>query len=179
MSNIALNVLIGISRYRWSVAILAALVDGGARFAEILHKVGLSRDSLSRNLNSLIENGWVTRNPGHGHPLRPEYLLTAEGLSLASRAMAVLKVQEQLGLDAKDMTRWILPLIHVLAGEKKRFNEIDRTLPEASPRALSISLKAMASLGLLERTIVDDYPPVTEYILSSNGQMLAGALAIA
>lgn len=179
MSNMALNILIGISRYRWSVAILAALADGGARFAEILHQVGLSRDSLARNLNSLIDCGWVTRNPGHGHPLRPEYLLTAEGLSLARRAMAVLKVQEQLGLDEKDMTRWTLPLIHVLASGNKRFNEIDRALPDASPRALSISLKAMASLDLLERTIVDDYPPVTEYVLSPNGRMLAGALAIA
>ena len=50
---------------------------GGSRFAVMLARLGLSRSALAASLAQLQEAGWLRRNPGHGHPLRPEYVLTA------------------------------------------------------------------------------------------------------
>ena len=36
-----------------------------------------------RSLAHLIDIGLVIRNPGYGHPLRPEYLLTDNGRGVA------------------------------------------------------------------------------------------------
>ena len=45
----------------------------------MLARLGLSRSMLTASLTQLIEAGWLQRNPGHGHPLRPEYVLTDAG----------------------------------------------------------------------------------------------------
>ena len=52
----------------------------GARFVALANRLGVSRDSLTRTLGALIDAGFVARNPGHGHPLRPEYILTKRGV---------------------------------------------------------------------------------------------------
>ncbi len=179
MSILSLSTVLALSRYRWTIAILAALSGRGARFVEILNRVGLSRDSLSRALEQLIDAGWVIRNPGHGHPLRPEYLLTESGQALAQVASAILKTQNRLEIPVKDMTRWTLPLVHVLAAGQTRFSGIERALPEASPRAVSLSLKATTAQRLVQRKVLDGFPPTTEYLLAKNGKYFAEALEIA
>ena len=90
-SSLSLADLIALSRNRWAVALLADVAaHNGARFVELLHRLDLSRDSLSRTLDAAKAAGWIVPNPGRGHPLRPEYLLTQDG---ARMALAV----EQLG----------------------------------------------------------------------------------
>ncbi len=178
MSILPLSTVLMLSRYRWSIAILAALSGGGARFVEILKGVGLSRDSLSRALKQLIDAGWVIRNPGHGHPLRPEYLLTETGKALARTADSVIAAQNRLEIPVQDMSRWTLPLVHVLADGHHRFNAIERALPEASPRAVSMGLKATVMQQLAKRKVLDGFPPTTEYLLARNGRYLAEALEI-
>lgn len=179
MSILSLPTVLALSRYRWTIAILAALSGGGARFVEILNRVGLSRDSLSRALEQLIDAGWIIRNPGHGHPLRPEYLLTESGEAMAGVACAIMRTQSHLEIPVKGMTRWTLPLVHVLAAGQNRFSGIERALPEASPRAVSMSLKTATAQRLVKRTVLDGFPPTTEYLLSENGQYFAEALEIA
>lgn len=176
MSILPLSTVIALSRYRWSIAILATLSGRGARFVEILNRVGLSRDSLSRALEQLMESGWVIRNPGHGHPLRPEYLLTESGEALARVADSIVRTQNRLEIPVQDLTRWTLPLVHVLADGRNRFSAIERALPEASPRAVSLSLKASTAQRLVQRKVLDGFPPTTEYLLAKNGRYLAGAL---
>ena len=176
MSNISLDAAVELGRYRWSLAILATLPDGGARFVEMLNAVGLSRDSLSRSLEKLIAAGWVVRNPGHGHPLRPEYLLTRQGQEHARVASAVISAQKRLEIGPADMSRWSLPLIHVLSDREKRFRTIETLLSEATPRALSAGLKGLAEKDLVNRQIIDNYPPITQYSLSKRGQSIADAL---
>ena len=70
---------------RWLMPLLAEMsAEGSARFAVLLRRLGLSRSALSRSIGALEARGWLTRNPGHGHPLRPEYLLTDQGRPVAA-----------------------------------------------------------------------------------------------
>ena len=65
---------------RWLVPLMAHVgAEEGARFAAMRARLGLSRSALAASLAQLQEAGWLRRNPGHGHPLRPEYILTAAG----------------------------------------------------------------------------------------------------
>src|SRR3546814_8449157 len=84
--------------HRWLVPLLAVLASRkGARVVELIHRLGLSRDSLTRTLQAAAALGWVRRNPGHGHPLRPEYILTEAGSAAAARATIIAGAQAALG----------------------------------------------------------------------------------
>ena len=58
---------------------MTVVVCDNEGFAVIERRFNLSRNSLTRTLSYLREQGWVMPNPGHGHPLRPEYILTESG----------------------------------------------------------------------------------------------------
>ena len=63
--------------HRWAVPILAVLHrEKGAKFVTLGSRLGVSRDSLRRSLDRLTQQRLVRRNPGYGHPMRPEYVLT-------------------------------------------------------------------------------------------------------
>ena len=63
--------------HRWAVPVLAELHrTSGSRFVTLHRRLGIGRESLRRTLASLAEQDLVARNPGYGHPLRPEYVLT-------------------------------------------------------------------------------------------------------
>src|SRR3990167_5943514 len=99
--------LIQLGSHRWLVPLLADLAaHRGARFVELIHRLGLSRDSLTRTLDAAATIGWVQRNPGHGHPLRPEYRLTEAGAAPAARAAAIADAQRAVGGPAAAGTRW-------------------------------------------------------------------------
>src|ERR1700742_3786009 len=83
--------LIALFHHRWAPPALALLADrGGARFVELQRKLDVGRESLRRALDALIELGYVRRNPGYGHPLRPEYVITAAGRKAGRVAARVL-----------------------------------------------------------------------------------------
>jgi DNA-binding HxlR family transcriptional regulator len=175
-STLSLLDLIALSRNRWAVALLADLATHrGARFVELLHRLALPRDSLARTLNTLIEFGWVVRNPGHGHPLRPEYLLTPEGARFAVGAKSISAAQSQLGLAPGALTRWGMPLIRAIGPSRARFSELAETLAGATPRAISQGLQTLAVNELVAREGVDSYPPASLYRLTPGGLLLAAA----
>ncbi len=177
MSNADLATTVALSRYRWLIPVLAVLMErNGARFAEMSRGLGISADSLSNSLQHLVEMGWVMKNPGHGHPLRPEYLLTAAGRQIADLALGLFNAQRELNCDSKALKRWSLPILHILAMGTDRFNAIRRALPDATPRAISLSMKALQDEQLVERSLQDGFPPVTVYSLSDRGAQLADAL---
>lgn len=149
--------------------------SGGGRFAELRHRLGLPRDSLVRTIDAAIAAGWVQRNPGHGHPLRPEVILTDEGRRLASLAQALAEVLAQQDIAPSALSRWSLPLIQGLALGNDRFNELARHLPEATPRALSQALQRLVASDLVGRSVEPGYPPSTRYRLTTRGQLLAEA----
>ncbi len=179
MSSILnLEELASLGRYRWIVPVLAQLAGGrGGRFVALLNALGIARETLVRTLEAGIETGWIIRNPGHGHPLRPEYILTAQGMRIATTCQAIITTQHALDLPPAALTRWSLPIVRLVSDGCHRFNEIERALTTANPRALTQSLKAMTTLALITRVIVDDYPPRADYGLTQDGERLATALA--
>jgi DNA-binding HxlR family transcriptional regulator len=70
---------------RWTGAILAVLLQGGAmRFSEIAQAVpDLSDRLLSERMKELEARGIVERRVSHGAPVRVEYELTRMGRELA------------------------------------------------------------------------------------------------
>ena len=163
---------------RWSVPVLAALAaeGGGARFILLLNRVGCARSALASTLDHLKASGWIKRNPGHGHPMRPEYLLTTKGAAIASHAVKIEAVSAELDLTTKAFQRWTLPLTSELQASPRRFTQLKRELLPATPRALSLTLKQMIGNNLVSRDIVNDFPPVPLYDLTARGQELASAI---
>lgn len=168
--------LLQLGSHRWLVPLLADLAaHRGARFVELLHRLGLSRDSLTRTLNAAAAQGWVQRNPGYGHPLRPEYILTETGAAAAARSATIAAAQSAIGLPPDATTRWTLPLVAGIGAGHDRFNALSRLLAPATPRALSLGLSALGERGLVRREVIDMRPPTSRYDLTERGQVLAGA----
>lgn len=168
--------LISLGQHRWMLPVLAELQRrGGARFAELRNLLDLPRDSLVRTIDVAIAAGWAQRNPGHGHPLRPEVILTEAGRQLAVLALALADALAQQGLAPAMLGRWSLPLIQGLAAGKERFNELARHLPEATPRALSQALQRLVGNDLVGRSVDPGYPPTSRYRLTARGRALAEA----
>jgi len=142
----------------------------------LVHRLGLSRDSLARTLGAAIEAGWVVRNPGHGHPMRPEYVPTPAGRALAPAARRVLRRLRALGADDVGRNKWSLPVVYALCGGEDRFSALKGGLHGITPRALTEALKALEKAGLLEREVVESYPPTVRYRLTAAGRSLCAPL---
>lgn len=172
--------LVQLGSHRWLIPLLADLAaHKGARFVELVHRLGLSRDSLVRTLEAAQTVGWVRRNPGHGHPLRPEYILTEKGQAAAARAATIAEAQDAIGLPPGAATRWGLPLVAGIHAGHDRFNALSRLLAPATPRALSQGLTALGRHGLVTREILDQRPPASRYGLTKSGALLAVAACAA
>jgi DNA-binding HxlR family transcriptional regulator len=158
--------------HRWAVPVLAELRRRrGARFIELRNALDVSRDSLTRTLAALIQAGLVARNPGHGHPLRPEYILTPDGTRIAD--VCARLIVELDGLEDVALRKWSRPVIRALGKGSRRFSAVRSALGGVTPRALALALKELQAAGLVERTVTDDYPPATLYGLTPRARPLA------
>jgi DNA-binding HxlR family transcriptional regulator len=163
--------------HRWSAPILAELHrTSGARFVVLERHLGVSRESLRQTLAALLDAGLVRRNPGYGHPLRPEYLLTEDGSRLAPSLTRLLAVLTELGVDQIGLKKWSMPVVAALDGRRRRFSELREALPAVSPRALALALKDLETAGLVGRRVTHDYPPATVYRLTTAGRRVARVL---
>ena len=172
-STANLDLLCALGRRRWTLPLLAQFAqDGGQRFVQLLHRLQLPRDSLARTLQEAERAGWIMRNPGHGHPLRPEYILTAAGEAVAELALKLRDALISAGLDPGGLPRWALPVILELGQGHDRFNDLARALDQSTPRALSQSLRFLVAEGLVERRVQDGFPPSSRYILSASGSAI-------
>lgn len=177
-SSLSLEQIVDLHRNRWLVPLLADLAaHGGARFVELVSRLGIARDSLVRTLDAARDAGWVIPNPGYGHPLRPEYILTPIGKAVASSIGPLLAAQQQLGVSPGALTRWGMPLVQAIGSGHRRFNALSRALTPASPRAVSMGLQALVRHDVVIRGLVDAFPPVSVYDLTDRGRMLSRAMA--
>lgn len=110
----------------------------------------MNADSLSRSLEELMAAGWVQRNPGYGHPLRPEYILTKEGQDLARYCSLFDALVAELGVTSVIYRKWSVPTLLGINEGATRFNELRDSLV-ITPRALSQSLDSLCAVDLVRQ----------------------------
>jgi DNA-binding HxlR family transcriptional regulator len=167
--------LIALFHHRWSAPVLAELLrQKGSRFVTLGNTLGVGRESLKRTLASLIALGLVARNPGYGHPLRPEYVLTRRGSGVAARCTKLLAALE--GTTELALRKWSLPVLVALR-RPSLFSELQAALPGVTARALALTLKDLQAAELVERRIEDAYPPTAVYAPTPRARRLQRILA--
>ncbi|MFI9031948.1 winged helix-turn-helix transcriptional regulator [Staphylococcus pasteuri] len=63
-------------------------------------------------------------------------------------------------------------ILWYLLNNTLRFNEIQRLLPQASPKMLSQQLKELQKEGFIEKVIYPEVPPKIEYYMTDYGKTL-------
>lgn len=164
---------VNITSRAWALPILSNLHGGvPGRQATLLAATGASRSAFAQSMEHLIKIGLLERNPGHGHPLRPEFRLTHIGIKAAAIAN---KVQLVSAGDDQDLLRrsWTLPVLTSLH-RPSHFNEIKRNLLTITDRALSQSLKSMEDRNWVLRSVDDAArPPRSIYSAVNTGGMIS------
>jgi DNA-binding HxlR family transcriptional regulator len=149
----------------------------GSRVVTLVNRVGVGRESLRRTLRALVDGGLVARNPGYGHPLRPEYVLTPRGERVADVCRDLLAGLAELRVAEAALKKWSLPVVLALGGPgRRRFSALQEGLPEITARALALALKELVAAELVQRTVTDGYPPATVYGLLPAGARLLPVL---
>ena len=150
---------------RWNLRILALLHENnGARFVVMKHGLNVNADSLTRCLQFLTEGGWVRRNPGYGHPLRPEYILTPQGRAVASQCSRLVRTVERLDVAETVYHKWSVPLLVTIKTGIVHFSGLRQTL-DVNPRALTQGLRRLCASELIRQRV--------EYRLTPSGNRIA------
>jgi DNA-binding HxlR family transcriptional regulator len=69
--------------------------------------------------------------------------------------------------------KWTTVVLYCLSiREHRRFNELQKQIPDISKKMLIQTLRNLERDGLLERTVYQQVPPKTEYRLTENGHKL-------
>ena len=169
--------LVRLCHHRWAIGTAAEVARReGARFVELQHGLGIHPASLRAALDALLELRLIRRNPGYGHPLRPEYLPTESGARLGPALQALLRSWRERGIEETALRKWSLPVLDAVAGGHRRFRDLEAALPEITPRALARTIRDLGAAGLVEREIDPGFPPVPYYSPTSDGSRLARRL---
>lgn len=164
--------------HRWNLPVLAELHrTSGTRFVVLLNRLGISRDSLTHTLSALIRARWVRRNPGYGHPLRPEYILTKSGSRVAPHCQAVHDELQRRQAEEIGLRKWSMPAVLAIAQGMEHFVEIKDALPGITARALSLVLRDLQNAALVDRIVIDEYPPTTRYRLNPAARPLSASIS--
>ena len=157
----------------WAIPILARLHEGTAgRQAPLLAATGASRTAFAQSMQHLIAMGLLERNPGYGHPLRPEFRLTQAGIAAAALAHNIQSVTSD---GDQDLLRrsWTLPVLTAIH-RPCHFNDIKRNLCTITDRALSQSLKVMEVRRWVHRQVDDTArPPRPLYRAVNTGGLIS------
>ena len=164
--------LIALFHHRWAPPALALLGERkGARFVELQRRLEVGRESLTRALAALIDQGLIRRDTGYGHALRPEYLPTAKGQRAAAVATRVLAIGDHDLL----LRKWSVPVLAEL-GDDRRFSELRVALGDVTPRALALALQDLETARLVRREVLPTRPPSTVYRATARGRRVHDAL---
>lgn len=168
-----INLIVKITSRAWALPILDKLHLGiPGRQAALLAATGAGRTAFLQSLDHLLMIGLLERNPGYGHPLRPEFRLTPAGEAAAKLANEVLHI---VRTDEQDLLRlcWTLPVLTTLETPHP-FGEIKRSLPSITDRALSQSLRCMEQRTWIRRRVEEETrPPRPIYSAINNGAIIS------
>lgn len=168
-----IKLFVNITSRAWALPILSNMHDGIAgRQAPLLAATGASRATLAQSMDHLIKIGLLERNPGYGHPLRPEFRLTELGITAAAIANKIQSVSTD---EDQDLLRrsWTLPVLTSLY-TPSHFNDIKRNLQTITDRALSQSLKSMEVRNWVSRSVDETArPPRSIYSAVNTGEKVS------
>jgi DNA-binding HxlR family transcriptional regulator len=163
---------------RWAVPVLAELHRSrGAKFVTLTTRLDASPGAVRAALDHLQDLGWVGPNPGYGHPLRPEYILTPDGKRIAEPCDALDRALVGLDLRPVGLRKWSMPTLDVLRAGSARFGEIRGALAGITDRALSMALGDLLASQLAARSLVDGAPPSARYGPTGRATRLCAILA--
>ncbi len=175
-----IETLVKLTSRAWSLKILALMHEGvPGRQAPLIAASGAGRTAFAHSLRHLEELGLLERNPGHGHPLRPEFRLTEKGQALAPIAHQIeAAVRDHAGaILLRKM--WTVPLLAV-TGRPKLFSQIKRDLVPITDRALSNSLRELHGHKWIERSVDAGLrPPRPYYRVINEGVQISHAIDLA
>ncbi len=158
--------LVALFHRQWSLPVLVELRRGNdKRFPALARRLEVSRQTLADTLAALSAQGLVEESAGG-------FALTRKGDRVAERGEALLSALGRLG----EQRKWALPIVHALGRKAQRFGELKAALAGATPRALSMALKDLISSGLVERRVLDGFPPRAEYALHQKARSIASLL---
>lgn len=166
--------LVRLTHHRWVIPLVAA-IGRGQRFAVLQTRLGVARQTLRRAIEAADGLGLVLRNPGYGHPLRPEYVLAPEGERVRPACAAV--VTRAVELDGEELIarKWVLPTLAAqdVSNTPLHFHELAARLPGISPAALTGTLDALVHGGWLRRPQTAARPGHSPYALEAKAKRLA------
>ena len=160
----------------WSIQILAYIhAQNDPRISPITHHFAASRTSISGALRHLVDLQYLRKNPGHGHPLRPAYVLTAKGKAIAEWAGKLDEILEPT--DWRIARRsWALPILREVI-PARRYGELRSKLNPVTDRALSETLKLLGENQWVNRHVDADFsPPSVTYLPIGTGKLIVPIL---
>ena len=160
----------------WSIQVLAYFHhQNEPRISPIAHYFSASRTSISTALKHLIELNYLKKNSGHGHPLRPAYVLTGKGKAVAEWAAALDNTLEPNDWKLARRT-WSLPILRQTI-PVSRYGQLRAELSPVTDRALTQSLKSLGENQWLDRVVdIDSAPPSVSYKPTGTGEILVPVL---
>ncbi len=148
-----ITTLVKLTSRAWSLNILALLHAGvPGRQAPLLSATSASRTAFAASLTHLADLCLIEKNPGHGHPLRPEFRLTPTGVraaEIASRIITATRDKDETRLIRKN---WTVPVL-ALTDTPHRFSAIKSGLTIITDRALSSALHQLEEQDWIRRDI--------------------------
>lgn len=68
--------------------------------------------------------------------------------------------------------KWKALILYHLHGETRRFNELQRQMPEITQRMLTLQLRELEADGIVHREVYPQVPPKVEYSMTAFGATL-------
>lgn len=155
---------------------LAHLAESGhGRVSPTAHALGAGRRIIGETFLHLAQLGLLERAPGHGHPLRPEFVLSSRGSSVAAWAQEFL-VRMSTSDWAAMRRAWALPVLR-LVSEPQTFGSLRGQLDPVTDRALSLCLTRLTQPGWVERRVEPAVrPPQVSYLAQGRGLLISSSL---
>lgn len=165
--------LVNLCSRTWSLTALSLMARGvSCRVSPLAAAAGCGRTAMGASVEHLISLGLLERNPGHGHPLRPEYRLTPGGIYVAKWAKGLSNLIKSDQEQALMRNKWSLPLISCLPKER-RYSDLRRELIPITDRALSGCIAKLTEESWIKRNVaINISPPTVTYRTLKTGQKI-------